>query len=356
MDRPETTFRVFQFPADKIPRIDGDTSDWDIVPDAYVIGSDQLADLGETQKKRDPADLDVRVRVGWVNGLNRLYFLYEATDNYWDFSSPGIRNDTFEVIVDGDASGGPLIDSEHRDFWTPDTVGPRRAALDTDPRITDPERHWAGHGVHAQNYHIFTPAAGKDWALAWGASTWTKNFPHANAATRYDFKHGEPGKLTLEFYITLYDYAGPEGPQRAIESALRENKIIGLGWIIIDYDGDPDMSKRGFWSLGRHYTMFGDASALPAFRLMPLEKQFQKPIDARWTFTVVDMDRRLVAFKDESTGEITKWHWDFGDGATSTDQHPQHTYAKPGNHVVILDVEGPAGKSRLSKVWDVQLR
>jgi len=34
-----------------------------------------------------------------------------------------------------------------------------------------------------------------------------------------------------------------------------------------------------------------------------------------------------------------------------------HVYkdAKP-NYDVVLDIEGPAGKSRCSKVWDVQLR
>ncbi|MDR0352776.1 MAG: PKD domain-containing protein [Opitutaceae bacterium] len=357
LDRPEVTFPVFQFPADRMPRIDGDASDWAIVPDAYVVGAGQLVDLGETKKKPDPADLDARVRVGWVKGLNRLYFLYEARDNFWDFSDPGLRNDTFEVIVDGDASGGPLIDSEHRDFWTADVVGRQRAVLDTDPRIPDAERHWAAHGVHAQNYHIFTPAVDKAWALAWGSPTWTKEFPFANAASRFDFKHGEPGKFTLEFWLTPFDHAGPEGPQRAVESVLRENKLIGLGWIIIDYDGDPDPAKRGFWSLGRRYTMFGDASALPAFRLMPLEPALEKKkIEARWSFTVVDMDRRLVAFKDESRGEITAWHWDFGDGRTSTEQHPLHAYADTRNRTVILKVEGPAGKSRFSKVWDVQLR
>ncbi|MDR0901554.1 MAG: PKD domain-containing protein [Opitutaceae bacterium] len=357
LDRPEITFPIFQFPADQIPRIDGDASDWAVVPDSYIIGSDQLVDLGETKKKRDPADLDVRVRVGWVKGLNRLYFLYEASDNFWEFSDPGLRNDTFEVIVDGDASGGPLIDSEHRDFWTPEVVGPRRAALDTDPRIPDSERHWAAHGVHAQNYHIFTPAVDKDWAMAWGSPAWTKRLPFANAATRFNFKHGGAGKLTLEFWITPFDYAGPEGPQRAVESVLRENKIIGLGWIVIDYDGDPDPAKRGFWSLGRRQTMFGDASALPAFRLMPLEPALEKKkIDARWSFAIADMDRRLVAFKDESRGEITAWHWDFGDGQTSAEQHPLHAYADTRSRVVILEVEGPAGKSRRSKVWDIQLR
>ena len=34
LDRPEKIFQVFQFPADKIPRVDGDPSDWDIVPDS----------------------------------------------------------------------------------------------------------------------------------------------------------------------------------------------------------------------------------------------------------------------------------------------------------------------------------
>jgi uncharacterized membrane protein len=87
-----------------------------------------------------------------------------------------------------------------------------------------------------------------------------------------------------------------------------------------------------------------------------LEPQFKKKLDAEWTHSVVDMDRRLVAFKDQSVGEVTSWHWDFGDGAASDEQHPLHKYEKPGNYVVILDISGPAGKSRHSKVWDIQLR
>ena len=76
-----------------------------------------------------PKNLDVRVRVGWVKGLNRLYFLYEAYDNYWDFSLPGLHNDIFEVVVDGDLSSGPLIDIYHRDVWTPEAVGKLNASI-----------------------------------------------------------------------------------------------------------------------------------------------------------------------------------------------------------------------------------
>ena len=88
-DRPDVTFKVFQFPQDKIPRIDGDTSDWDVVPDSYAIKTDQFVDDGKPNRVRDPQKLDEKIRVGWVKGLNRLYVLYEATDNYWDFADPG---------------------------------------------------------------------------------------------------------------------------------------------------------------------------------------------------------------------------------------------------------------------------
>ncbi|MDR2675654.1 MAG: PKD domain-containing protein [Opitutaceae bacterium] len=354
LDRPEITFPVFQFPADRIPRVDGDASDWDIVPESYAVGGGELVDGSAKPRRRDPANLDARVRTGWVKGLNRLYFLYEAYDDHWDFSRPGLHNDTFELVVDGDASGGVLVDSSQKSVWRPEIVGAHR--MTPDGRISPAREKWAVHGVHAQNYHIFTPAVDKDWALAWGAATWTKELPWANAATQFDFKPGESGKLTLEFWITPFDYAGPEGPGRAVESVLHENKIIGLGWIIIDYD-DAESGGRnnGFWMLGRRRSLFGDASALPAFRLMPLEPFLRKKkIEAQWSFRLVDGDRRLVAFKDESFGEITAWRWDFGDGRTSAEQHPLHAYEKPGNHVVILDIEGPAGKSRRSKVWDVQ--
>jgi hypothetical protein len=60
-------------------------------------------------------------------------------------------------------------------------------------------------------------------------------------------------------------------------------------------------------------TGFGNASELVGFRLMALEPQLRKAIQAKWSYKVADMDRRLVAFKNESEGKITSWKWDFGD-------------------------------------------
>ena len=282
----------------------------------------------------------VKVKVGWVKGMNKLYFLYEAYDDYWDFAQAGRHNDIFELVVDGDLSGGPFVKTMH-----PYKDG-----------IEPMEAHFLYHGVHAQNYHIMTPHEGQDWVFVWGSQPWVKELPWANAAFDYDFKAGESGKLVLEFWITPFDYAPPEGPGRAVASQLKEDSIIGVSWSILDYDDVDKKDYDGFWNLSHKTTMYGNASELVAFRLMPLEKRFRKPVEAHWSFQVVDMGRRLVAFQDQSYGDITSWKWDFGDGQTSAERHPIHRYQKAGEYFVTLQVEGPAGKARRTKVRDVAVK
>ncbi|MFV1968165.1 MAG: PKD domain-containing protein [Pirellulaceae bacterium] len=78
-------------------------------------------------------------------------------------------------------------------------------------------------------------------------------------------------------------------------------------------------------------------------------------MENRNAFDVVSQKDRVVAFRDRSYGNITSWRWDFGDGESSTERHPIHRYAKPGEFIVTLYVEGPEGKGRRAKVWDVTL-
>jgi PKD repeat protein len=50
-----------------------------------------------------------------------------------------------------------------------------------------------------------------------------------------------------------------------------------------------------------------------------------------------------VQFTDTSAGAPTAWFWTFGDGVTSTEQHPVHTYTTAGSYTVILTVDDAAG-------------
>lgn len=61
-------------------------------------------------------------------------------------------------------------------------------------------------------------------------------------------------------------------------------------------------------------------------------------------------------FTDESTANyctITGWNWDFGDGNTSTQQNPTHTYASAGFYDVTLTVTADTGASdsETQSIW-----
>lgn len=60
-------------------------------------------------------------------------------------------------------------------------------------------------------------------------------------------------------------------------------------------------------------------------------------------FTYSDNFEGLVNFQDASSGGPATWLWDFGDGNTSTDENPSHTFAAPGNYNVCLTVSNAVG-------------
>ncbi len=66
--------------------------------------------------------------------------------------------------------------------------------------------------------------------------------------------------------------------------------------------------------------------------------------------TVADFEANLlyglapltVSFTDRSTGLISNWSWDFGDGTSSFSRNPSHVYSKPGTYSISLTVSATA--------------
>lgn len=56
-----------------------------------------------------------------------------------------------------------------------------------------------------------------------------------------------------------------------------------------------------------------------------------------------------VAFTNTSSGDYTTSLWGFGDGVTSTQENPVHTYTTAGVYTVILTVDGPGGDDTLTR-------
>ncbi|MFN8396563.1 MAG: T9SS-dependent M36 family metallopeptidase [Bacteroidia bacterium] len=56
-----------------------------------------------------------------------------------------------------------------------------------------------------------------------------------------------------------------------------------------------------------------------------------------------------VSFTDQSAGSPTGWSWTFGDGGTSTQQNPNHTYSTPGTYNVTLTVTVGASSNTFTR-------
>lgn len=57
---------------------------------------------------------------------------------------------------------------------------------------------------------------------------------------------------------------------------------------------------------------------------------------AAFTYSYPDSCLGQVQFTNATVNDAGVWHWDFGDGTTSNDQSPLHTYSSSGEYTVVL--------------------
>jgi PKD repeat protein len=62
-----------------------------------------------------------------------------------------------------------------------------------------------------------------------------------------------------------------------------------------------------------------------------------------------------VQFTDHSSNAET-WQWNFGDGGTSAEQNPSHTYTGIGQHTVVLEVGNAIGSDTNTRVHYIHVR
>jgi len=92
-----------------LPKIDGDLSDaaWANLTWIPVTGD------GDSPAATDPGDLDIKMKVGWDDATNALYFAVNVIDesfvDIWGFGSSlnegGYNDERMEIILDGSNSG-----------------------------------------------------------------------------------------------------------------------------------------------------------------------------------------------------------------------------------------------------------
>lgn len=337
------TYYTFQFPDGHLPVLDGDLSEWDIVPEAYVIRTEDMYELHGGQGKEgvgmDLRDFAARVIVGWSDTTNRLYLMAEVFDDTHQADRAIDRwdDDSWNITIDADHSGG------------------RYAWLNASTEIGEEEAKRLHHAQATWYGLAEPPVQGVDF---YTRSTWTSDQGEF-FDVGWDFKGDMFGESTYayELFIYPFDDLNWMGPEVSKAHDLREGETIGLVCFFYDYDllNTPDACWTISDGHGAH------AESLSDFYLCPVDPVFAAlglpEMNVEFSTSVCRGEVPLtVQFSDQSVGKISYYAWDFGDGGKSTEQNPEHTYKVPGVYTVTLEVMGPGGVGREEKEACITVR
>ncbi len=115
-------------------------------------------------------------------------------------------------------------------------------------------------------------------------------------------------------------------------------------------DGSDTETKKNFIQLFIPLAPDADFTREPISINAPMTVQFTDQSTCPATIIIrTNGGLYITSMESAPYGGITTWSWDFGDGQTSTEQNPTHTYQGPGSYTVRLEVVGPGGSDTETK-------
>lgn len=270
---------AFQWPAGLEPTLDGDLSEWEIIPEDYFITTAQhyeiVIGLGANYNE---SDLALREVVSWSAATNRLYFAQRRFDDYYD-------RDGGDGAAGGDDSWEVAIDADHGG----------ESIFVTETEISDQQERELAQGRWAQTAHYRFPAmAPFGWKWFWmSTSTWHDQPPWADYGFRLDGKMND-GEATayIEIMSAGWDDFNFNGPAQSVLHNFKEGEIIGMGWGIIEHDADTQGANyEGYFAYPGDADQWRTAATVGDW--------FLAPVDPR-----VDFSALSTAVEGESWGRI----------------------------------------------------
>jgi PKD repeat protein len=162
--------------------------------------------------------------------------------------------------------------------------------------------------------------------------------------------HSEPGYVTVTSVdtpiIANFANATPRDGSVPLTVQFHDDSTglpVAWAWSFGDGDTSSDRNPSHTYSLPGAYTvtltaMNGSVSGTHAEPGYVTVTSIDTPVIANFA-NATPRDGTVpltVQFTDTSAGLPVAWLWSFGDGNTSTDQHPSHTYTSIGSYPVTL--------------------
>ena len=227
---PGETYYMVGFPAHAVPSIDGDLSDWDMVPEEFFLTL--IPHFEETVRgigtDFDLADFNCKNIVGWCEETNRVYSMASVVDDFLHNTREEAANynwdDDWHFVIDADHSGGDMFENT----WYDLELEQQR------------ELFYTG----GQLYQILVPPLDGYWAFMYIEATgwWLttgKDFPfpeYLEIGWTRTGETGGAGAYTYEIKATPFLWLDWSGPEASTEVDLEEGIIVHIAFLYKDYD------------------------------------------------------------------------------------------------------------------------
>jgi YVTN family beta-propeller protein len=222
----------------------------------------------------------------------------------------------------------------------------------TDSLENDTERYWDfGDGSNSteQNpVHTYSKAGKYTVTLT------AKNIIGANTVTKYDYVYVING---LEAPVTAFSASPVTGtvPLNVSFSDSSTGSPTSWKWNFGDGNTSTEQNPVHIYSKAGQYTVSlttGNAvgsNALTKYSYINAANVLKAPVTAFSALPTSGTAPLNVSFTDNSTESPTSWKWSFGDGKSSSEQNPVHTYTKAGKYNVTLTAKNTAGSNAVTK-------
>ena len=267
---PEELFFVFHFPPGAEPALDGDLSDWELIPrDVFEI-SVENGWIQETVRGDDSgelSDFNARSMWAWSDAQNRVYSFAAVVDenlnNNRDDPTKYNWDDDWHFVLDADHSGGDMFNGD----WNDLEEAERRQLFFTTGRL------WQIHVPPIDGYWAFTYIEATDWM------TTGRELPFPEFVEIGWSRTGEtggPGTYTYEIKMTPWGVWSWDGPDQSTILDLEVGNIIHIGSLSKDYDND-DGRYDGSYDFPPVHNVWRNANLMADAELLPIDDSIEFP-------------------------------------------------------------------------------
>ena len=272
---PEEVFFAFQFPAGATPSLDGDLSDWEMIPSDIFEISVENGWIQETVRGdagNDLSDFNARSMWAWNEEANRVYSFASVVDenlnNNRDDPTKYNWDDDWHFVLDADHSGGDMFNGD----WNDLDEGERRQLFFTTGRL------WQIHVPPIDGFFAFTYIEATDW-MTTGSELPFPDFVEIGWAR--SGTTGGSGTYTYEIKMTPWETWSWDGPEQSTIVDLEVGDIIHVGSLSKDYDAD-DGRYDGSYDFPPVHNVWRNANLMADMELLPVDDTISAVESETW--------------------------------------------------------------------------